>query len=198
MFVVTYFEVGAASTNQTAGLLHGFAAATRKENGNLGFEALHEIGPAGHFAMIEAWRDQAAADAHAAAAKALSDKLQTSLASPFDTRPCAGLDIGPPPAPLTSGAGYVLTHVDVIPTYKDQTIDLLHQLAAASRQERGVLRFDVIQQPNRANHLFLVEAWADANAHNAHVMAPATRDFRSTLQPFQGALYDERVYTPIH
>jgi quinol monooxygenase YgiN len=154
-----------------------------------------DIGPAGRFAMVEGWRDQTAADAHAAAAKSLSDRLQTSLASPFDTRPCNPLDIGPPSPPLGANAGYVLTHVDVIPAHKDETVELLRQLAAASRQERGVLRFDVIQQPNRLNHLFLVEGWADVNAHNAHVMAPATRDFRSKLLPFEGALYDERIYT---
>jgi quinol monooxygenase YgiN len=195
VYIVTYFEVGAASANQTGAMLRAYAAVTRRENGNLGFEALREVGPAGRFAMVEGWRDQTAADAHAAAAKSLSDRLQTSLASPFDTRPCNPLDIGPPSPPLGANAGYVLTHVDVIPAHKDETVELLRQLAAASRQERGVLRFDVIQQPNRLNHLFLVEGWADVNAHNAHVMAPATRDFRSKLLPFEGALYDERIYT---
>ena len=52
----------------------------------------------------------------------------------------------------------MLTHVDVFPAGKDQTIELLKQLADASRKESGNLRFDVLQQEGRLNHLPLVEA----------------------------------------
>jgi quinol monooxygenase YgiN len=88
----------------------------------------------------------------------------------------------------------VLTHVDVFPAGKDQTIELLKQLAEASRKEAGNLRFDVLQQDGRANHLPLIESWHDAPAQNAHAMAEHTRAFRAKLVPLQGALYDERLY----
>jgi quinol monooxygenase YgiN len=88
----------------------------------------------------------------------------------------------------------VLTHVDVFPAGKDQTIDLLKQLAEASRKEAGNLRFDVLQQEGRANHLPLIEAWRDPPAQHAHAMAEHTRAFRAKLLPLQGALYDERLY----
>jgi quinol monooxygenase YgiN len=197
VYVVTYFEVGATFANKTATQLKAFAAATRKENGNENIEVLREVGPAGRFAMVEKWRDHATAEAHEAAVKALSAKLQPMLASPFDTRACIALDVGALPSSLGPTAGYVLTHVDVVPTHKDEAIALLHQLAAASRKEHGALRFDALQQGNRPNHSFLVEAWADAKAHDAHVMAAATREFRSRLLPLQGALFDERIYQPI-
>jgi len=82
----------------------------------------------------------------------------------------------------------------IFPAGKDQTIELLKQLAEASRKEAGNLRFDVLQQEGRANHLPLVEAWRDAQAQSAHAMAGHTRAFRAKLVPLQGALYDERLY----
>jgi quinol monooxygenase YgiN len=91
----------------------------------------------------------------------------------------------------------VLTHVDVFPAGKDQTIDMLKQLAAASRKENGNLRFDVLQQDGRANHLPLVEAWRDAQGQSTHAMAEHTRAFRAKLVTLQGALYDERLYRSI-
>jgi len=109
----------------------------------------------------------------------------------------AGLSVAGPAIGSEPGGGnpvYVLTHVDVFPAGKDQTIELLKQLAEASRKEAGNLRFDVLQQDGRANHLPLLEAWRDAPAQSAHAMAEHTRAFRAKLVPLQGALYDERLY----
>ena len=200
IYIVTYFEVGAAGASTTVGLLRQFAAATRKADGNAGFVALQETARAGRFAMVEVWRDKPALDAHAAAVGGLRDKLQPLFASPLDIRTNAGLAVAGPAIGSEPGAGnavYVLTHVDVFPAGKDQTIELLKQLADASRKESGNLRFDVLQQDGRANHLPLVEAWRDAGAQRAHAMAEHTRAFRAKLVPLQGALYDERLYTLI-
>src|SRR6266700_6677056 len=73
-FCVTYFEVEPAAARKTGGLLRQFAGATRKEDGNVDFIALHESGRSGRFAIVEAWRDKAALDAHSAAMKGLADK----------------------------------------------------------------------------------------------------------------------------
>jgi quinol monooxygenase YgiN len=197
IYIVTYFEVGAAAASQTVGLLRQFAAATRKADGNTGFVALQENGRPGRFALVEVWRDKPALDAHAAAVGGLRDKLQPLFASPLDIRTNSGLTVAGPAIGAEPGAGnavYVLTHVDVFPAGKDQTIELLKQLAEASRKESGNLRFDVLQQEGRANHLPLVEAWRDAGAQRAHAMAEHTRAFRAKLVPLQGALYDERLY----
>jgi len=189
VYIITYFEVGAAA-----------AAATRKEDGNMGFLALEEIARPARFAIVEVWRDKAAAEAHGAAVGALRNTLQPVFASPFDIRSNAGLSVAGPAIGTEPGAGnriYVLTHVDVFPAGKDQTIELLKQLAGASRKEAGNLRFDVLQQDGRANHLPLVEAWRDAEAQRAHAMAEPTRAFRAKLVPLQGALYDERLYNVV-
>jgi len=200
VYMITFFEVGTGSADQTVGLLRDFAAAARKQDGNAGLLALHEIARPGRFAFVELWRDKPARDADAPAVAALRDKLQPLFASPFDVRTNYGLDVTGPQIAAEPGADnavYVLTHVDVFPAGKDQTIELLKALAAASRKETGNLRFELWQQEGRLNHLPVFETWRDAQAQGAHAGAPHTRDFRAKLVPLQGALYDERLYTAI-
>jgi quinol monooxygenase YgiN len=197
VYIITYFEIDAAAAGKTITLLQQFAAATVKENGNIGFLALEELARPARFATVEVWRDKAALEAHGAAVNALRDKLQPVFASPFDIRANSGLSVAGSAIaaePRTLNPVYVLTHVDVFPAGKDQTIDLLKQLAEASRKETGNLRFDVLQQDGRANHLPLIEAWRDGEAQRTHAMAEHTRAFRAKLVPLQGALYDERLY----
>src|SRR5438552_3169755 len=81
-FCVTYFEVAPAASRKTAGMLRQFAGATRKEDGNVEFLALHESGRPGRLALVAAWRDKAALEAHGAATRALADNLETAFASP--------------------------------------------------------------------------------------------------------------------
>jgi quinol monooxygenase YgiN len=197
-YVVTYFEVAPASSRKTGGLLRSFAAATRKEDGNVEFLALHEIARPGRFAIVEAWRDKAALDAHGAAMKALADKLQASFASPFDARQFWTLSLAAPAAPADlSNAIYVLTHVDVFPAGKDQVAALIKQQVDDSRKDGGVLRFDAVIQDARPNHFHLIEAWANRGVREAHALAEHTRQFRAKLVPFEGALYDERLFEAI-
>ena len=102
--VVTYIEAMPASAKQNAGLLKILADASRREAGVLRFEVLQRSGRPGHFAIVESWKDQAALDAHTAAAhsKAFRDKLEPSLISPIDERLCNTITAGAcrrPPAP---------------------------------------------------------------------------------------------------
>src|SRR5207244_754201 len=128
-----YFEVDAPAAAKTARMLRAFAAATRQEKGNGGFLALRETGRSGRFATLEMWRDKAAADAHRTAVDALGDKLKPVFVAPFDIRLNSGLaadgpTIGAEPDPGNIAA-YVLTHVDVFPAGKDQTVEMLEALA---------------------------------------------------------------------
>jgi len=197
-YCVTYFEVAPAASRKTGGLLRQFAAATRKEGGNVEFLALHEIARPGRFAIVEAWRDKAALDAHGAAMKALADKLQASFASPFDQRQFWTLSVAAPAAGADmSGAVYVLTHVDVFPAGKDEVAAMLKQLVDDSRKDGGALRFDAVIQDAHPNHFHLIEAWAGRAPREAHALAEHTRQFRAKLVPFEGALYDERLYEAV-
>jgi quinol monooxygenase YgiN len=194
-YAVTYFEVAPAASRKTGAVLRQFAAAARKEDGSVEFLALHEIARPGRYALVEAWRDKAALDAHGAAMKALADKLQASFTSPFDARQFWTLSVAPPAAGAEMpGAIYVLTHVDVFPSGKDQVAAMVKELAEASRKDSGALRFDALVWDGHPNHFHLVEAWANRGVREAHALADHTRQFRAKLVPFEGALYDERLY----
>ena len=200
IYTLAFFETVAGSHGRTAKLLRGYSAATQGADGNVAILALHEIGRPARFAIIEVWRDKAAADAHAAALGSLRGALRPLLTAPFDIRANSGLDVAGDPIGTEIGAAravYVVTHVDVFPPGKDQTVEMLKQLAEASRKEPGNLCFDVLQQDGRLNHLPLIEAWRDLAGQNDHATADHTRAFRNKLVTLQGALYDERLYQPI-
>ena len=91
-----------------------------------------------------------------------------------------------------------MTHVDVVPTHKDEGIVLVEALYTTSREDAGNSRFDAHQQAGRPNHMSLVETWRDHTAAEAHALAAHVRRFREQLSPLSGALYDERRYRSIN
>jgi quinol monooxygenase YgiN len=199
LYAVTYFEVAPPVAAETAALARQYADASRKEAGNAGFEMFAEIGRANRFAVLEAWRDKPAYEAHGAAASATTfrDKLAPLLISGTGARLLSGLSVAPPAAQPGSGTVYVLTHVDVPPPQKDQVIELQKALAVAARKDDGNLWFDVLQQNDRPNHFTLYEGWRDRKAFDTSIMAAHTKEFRQKLNPLEGALYDERLYQAV-
>jgi quinol monooxygenase YgiN len=195
-YLVAYFEVAPTAATQTAGLLRQYAGNSRTEDGNASIDVFEEIGRPNRFAIVEAWRDKKAAEAHGSSApeSTLRERLQPLLASPLDVRPSGALSVAAPKGPAGADAIFVLTHVDVVPTGKDQGIVLVKELAEAGRKDPANLRFDVLQQDSRPNHFTLVETWRDRSAFDANVTAAYTKDFRQKLTPLSGALYDERLY----
>jgi quinol monooxygenase YgiN len=196
LYIVTYFDVAPTTAAESAAIVRQYAEASRKEDGNAGFEAFEEIERPSRFAILETWRDKKASDAHNSgpAAAAFRDKLQPLLIGGFGVRPHGGLSVAAPKAQLPSDALYVLTHVDVFPTFKDQTIELVKAQADAARKDDGNFRYDVVQWDGHPNHFTLVEVWRDRKAFDASVTAPHNKEFRNKLTPLEGALYDERLY----
>jgi len=199
-YIVSYIEVAPFSTQSSAvSLLRALRDASRKETGNSGFEVLQRIGRSRQFAILEIWGDAKAQATHAAAASTaqLRDKLKPYLAAPIDERLHTGFAVGQSKA---SGAGsvYVLTHVDLIGAKKDEGLAAIKQLSSDSAQDAGVLRYDVLQQSNRPNHLTLVEVWRGNDALEKHQVAAHTRKFREALLPMSGSLYDQRIYRKIN
>jgi quinol monooxygenase YgiN len=196
-YVVTYIEVAPAAKDQAATLMRELAERSRKEAGVARFEILQRIDRPHHFAILEVWSDQGAQAAHAAAAhtKTFRDKLVTIASAPYDERPHTGLAAAPVSnAPAPQGALYAVTHVDFIPPKKDEGIVALKDLVAPSRQDAGNVRFDVLQQTSRQNHLTVVEIWRDLTALDGHAVAAHTKRFRDQLLPMSGSLFDERLY----
>ncbi len=211
-YIVTYVEVDPGHTANAKKLISQHSADSKKDAGNLRYEALERIGRENHFLILEAWSDQAARDAHAKAAHTLTFRkaLQPLLYSPFDERAHVGLVAGDPSKEPKPGkdAVYVLTHVDIIPPEqfppcKRQVSEsgpcgdaLVKQLVAAGRQGKGNLRFDALTQANRPNHMEVVEVWESAADQHQHTVTKAVKDFRdelSAIPPGSGVPSDPTV-----
>src|ERR1700753_1581887 len=117
IYVTTYVEVLANAIAPGVSLLEAYSDASRKQDGNLRFNVLQEIGRPNRFAIIEAWRDPGALDAHAKAASTLQfrDKLKELETAPYDERINNALASGRGKSAAGPGAIHVVTHVDVIP-----------------------------------------------------------------------------------
>src|SRR6516165_466221 len=147
LYTVVYFEVAPTEAAQTAAAARQYAEASGKEDGSLAFEMFQEIARPSRFAVVEVWRDKKAAESHgkAAAATSLGQKLQPAMIDGFGVRPHSGFEVAAPKGQIAAGALYVVTHVDVFPTGKDQAAELVKAQADAARKDDGNLRYDVLQ-----------------------------------------------------
>jgi quinol monooxygenase YgiN len=197
-YAVTYITVAPSpgAEAETANLLRRVAAASRKEAGNLRYEVLQQVDRRDQFAILEAWSDAKAFDTHGGgpAMKEFRGHLDPLRAGFYDQRPVAGINVGAGLSPASMGAIYVVTHVDVPGQLKDEAIAMMNKLAAGSRGEPGLERYEILQQPNRLNHFTVVDIWKDQPALDAHDVAAGTLEFREKLGPMLGALYDDRRY----
>ena len=200
-YVVTYIEVAPEMAPKAAALLRGYRARAAKEAGYIGLATLQRRGPANHFALLEAWADRNAADAHAVGedSRQFVATLQPMLIAPIDTRPHGGLAADDARtraaiSKMSAGTIYVLTHVDMIPSGKEAGLVAVIELAAASGKEAGNAAFAVLQQTSRPNHLTLFEAWQGEKAFGAHAARDFVKAYRTKLTPMSGALYDQRTY----
>jgi quinol monooxygenase YgiN len=89
---------------------------------------------------------------------------------------------------------YVVTHIDLMPAGTTTGVALLKQFAAVSLKEPSCVRFEVLQQDGRPNHLTIVAVWKDQKAFDAHDSAPYTKEFREKMQPLIGSPWDERLH----
>jgi len=85
--VITHVDIGGQGTN-APDLLQRLAEASRREPGNVRFDVLQHTMRANHFTVIEAWQNQKALDAHAAAThtRQYRDGLAPIAGSPLDER----------------------------------------------------------------------------------------------------------------
>jgi quinol monooxygenase YgiN len=195
-FGVTYIEVTPSAEAQAATLLRRVAATSRKEAGNLRYDVLQDVERPNQFAILETWNDVKAYETHGGGAsmKQFRAELTPFRTGHYDERLDNGIDVGTAGAPASKDAIYVITHVDVTGQFKDDAIVMMKKLAAESRREPGVERFDIWQQSNRLNHFTTVEVWKDKPALDAHGLVASTRDFRENVGRMLGALYDDRRY----
>jgi quinol monooxygenase YgiN len=192
-YAVSYVETTASSTAAATKAFKQYRDASRPQDGYIRAEFFEQVGRPGHFAVVETWRDQKAFDSRdASPQKRLIDALEPTRVSGYDQRPYKTLAVGTAQPPSGQQVVYVIAHVDVTPN--PQVPVLLRQLAEASRQDPGNLRFDVLLHTMRGNHFTVIEAWRNQQALDAHVAAAHTKQYRDTLQPLTGSPLDERTF----
>ncbi len=226
-WIVTYIEVAADAVEETERLLAAQSEASSMEQGNLRFEAIQRVNRDNHFVVLEAWSSPEARANHAAAAHTVAyrNALQPLLYAPYDERQHLGLattafDAIPAGEPDTV---YVITHADSIPPEQFPPCNrrpdpngpcsngLLIGLANDSRAHHGNMRFDVLTQSNRPNHMTVVEMWQSASTQLAHQVHQDKKNFRDALagvvvgsgvnedpqftpDMLTGSLWDERLF----
>lgn len=90
---------------------------------------------------------------------------------------------------------YVVTHVDLAgPTAAAEGTKLLEQFAADSRKDKGAVRFELLREVSRLNHLTMVQVWQTREDFEAHQASAHTKSFREKIQPLLGGPLDERLH----
>ena len=198
VYVVTYLDVSTDWVLQGTGLMKQFRDASRHQAGNLEFSVLQETARPNRFAILEAWKDQAAFDAHAKSAEAshFDFVLEAIRNSPPNQHVLKAFATAAPRGEPGSDAIRMVEHVDFQPAAAANALPAVKALAEASQKEAGVVRYDILQEPPpHANHYSVVAVWANRAAYDAHEAAAAAKQFRAaTVMPARANLYDQRVY----
>jgi quinol monooxygenase YgiN len=134
--VATYIEVMPQSMAAAVTSLRTEAAASRKDDGCQDVQVLREIGRDNRFVVLESWKDQSAFEAHNKAphAQQFRDRLGAIETAPPDERILAGFWQSPTPKTPSAHSVWVVTHVDVMPPYKDDASGMLKELGEGQRQ----------------------------------------------------------------
>lgn len=226
-WVVSYIEVMPQAKENAAALISLYVKKTSAVKGNLRIEALQRIGRDNHFIVLEAWADPDvwSGFAESPASSSFREALEPLLYAPYDHRSHVGLLTAKPhDIPVADeNTIYVITHADLIPPEQFAPCkrainpegpcgnDLLTSLAKSTRQHAGNLRFDILTQTNRGNHMTVVEMWSSAESQAAHQLHQDKKDFRYQVggintrvdgaennqyipDALLGSLWDERLY----
>jgi quinol monooxygenase YgiN len=122
--------------------------------------------------------------------------LASSLLS-FVAMNAAAQAPAPPAVPADVSPLYVVTYVESRANARDETAALLKTYRAASRAAPGNLRSIVVQRVRRPGQFVVVAAWKDKAAWDAHMAAPATREFREKLASLRNAPPDDRFHNAL-
>jgi quinol monooxygenase YgiN len=198
MSAVAYVDILPSSRAAAIDEFRRYREASRGEAGFVGLDVFEQQRRGAFFVVVETWASAAAFEAHGRAphTAALLAAMARLGISGYDQRPYAPLTAAPMRA-VNPQAVYVVTHVDTIPAPGTDAPGALRALAEQSRAEPGNLRFDVLQHTMRRNHFTLVEVWESPAAHDAHLAAAHTRQYRLTVLPLTGSPIDERLYRAV-
>lgn len=196
-YVVIYLEFQPNDASRGNTLLNNLAFDSLKSPGVINFSAARQIDRANKFTLVERWSDAASYQAYKASSTwtTFVASIGPLLAAPLDERPGNLLALADVPDAKAQATGVVVvTHLDIIPVFTDQAKPVLVDFVAASGADKGVKVFEMISWTPTTNHFQLIEVFQTLSAFNAHISAAHTIAFRTDIQAFIGAPYDERLY----
>jgi len=196
-YVVVYIELLPGSEASGERILDQLAARALAA-GAIRFDVDNEVQRSNFYVLIETWKNQAAYAAFlgSATTQALFSQLAQFLIAPTDERDGTLIEAGKAAvAPAHGGEIEVVTHIDVIPTFLSEAQPLILQFVSDSASDPGVREFLLVSWDDITNHFQLIERYQSKLDFDRHVGVQHSIQFRSSLQPFIGAPYDERVYT---
>jgi quinol monooxygenase YgiN len=196
VYAVAYIEVLPGKEKQARRLILDHVADAK--HAAVSVDALAREGYPDQFALIEQWQSQKAKDDYAAGAsvKEFRANLAKVESAALDERIQGPLFVeSDKPAALPPIV--VMTHIDVIPTALETARGRIKQLVDGNRHKNANVRYDILMQTNRQNHMTLIEGWKSASDKNAESAAAETVSFRHDLLPMSGSPYDERTYRPL-
>lgn len=91
----------------------------------------------------------------------------------------------------------MLVYAKVKPEYREQFMTVTEENAVHSRQEPGVVRFDVIQREDDPNRFILVEVYRDDNAPAAHKQTEHYLKWREAVAEMMAEPREGVAYRPI-
>jgi len=159
--------------------------ASRKEQGNLSFDAfVNEDGKPGVF-VFERWSNQAAIDAHMKTPNLKAVGAAVPKATNGDPTVYWLQEVPQIPA---APAKHVETprNVVVIFTTTDKTraafLDAMAKLTPNARAAKGNEGFNIFQVKGQPDQFMVVERWDNVKDHEAHLAAPYSKDFDKAVK----------------
>lgn len=198
LYAVAYLEVLPGKDKQALQLIADYVAGARRAPGALAINGLVRNGYPNQFALIEQWQTQKAREDYSATqpAQQFRAALAKIEAAAVDERIQGPLYVASE-KPVALPPMIVMTHIDIIPTALEQGRARIKQLVDNNRHQNANVRFDVLVQANRPNHMTLIEGWKSQRDKDTESAARETVSYRHDLGPMSGSPYDERTYRPL-
>jgi len=92
---------------------------------------------------------------------------------------------------------YATSYIEVVPASEGATDKILKQLAEATRNEPGLVAFEIAQLALPANQFVIFGGWKNQQAYDAHLTAAHTKQAIAALGPQLIAPIDTNVATQI-
>jgi len=200
IFGVMSIDVAPSHLGQGIAMLKAYQAAVHKQTGIQSVKVLQQVGWPNRFIVYEQWRDRSAYDGNQKAAQTVRFclTLRTISNATCDRRAYYEVSLGTP-RPESSGALYMMVHLDVFPAKLREFFAISKNMAAAARGADGNLRYEVSSGVSTPwNYMTLFASWRSRKAFDDYENSEDERAFREQVAPVLGSPYDQRLYVAVN